>query len=156
MNDLTTKKHFRSKVEEMSDGCWEWTGSKHPKGYGFFSATGKKIYAHRYIWQVLYGPIPTGFELDHLCNNKSCVRPDHLDCVTHSQNMARAAENGAWNGTKNGNAKRTESEVLAIKIFAGLGVPIRKLAEYLGIPVRSVYAIVRGECWAHLEPPPPF
>ena len=76
---------------------------------------------------------------------------DHLDCTTHRENMRRAARAGAWNGMKNGNVRRTVEEVQAIKIFAELGVPIRKLSEYLKIPLRSVYAIVRGECWAHLE-----
>ena len=150
MDDIDTKRRFRRKVKEMPNGCWEWIAAKHPKGYGIFSIKGKTIYAHRYLWQLLNGSISSNFELDHLCNNKSCVRPDHLECTTHAENMKRAAKLGVWNGTKNGNAKRTEEQVQVIKMFAGFGIPIRILAENFKIPLRSVYAIVKRESWAHL------
>ncbi|WP_369010576.1 HNH endonuclease signature motif containing protein, partial [Bacillus cereus] len=48
--------------------------------------------AHRYVYENLSGPIPEGMELDHLCRNPPCVNPDHLDPVTHEENMRRAAE----------------------------------------------------------------
>ncbi len=156
MYDLETRKRFRNNVIVFPSNCYEWTGPKHPKGYGMFSVSGKNVYAHRYIWEWVHGPIPVGYEIDHLCGNKSCVNPDHLSCTTHRENMRRAAQAGVWNGTKNGSAKRTEGEVIAIKIFAGYGVPVRKLSAYLDIPKRSVYAIINRECWAHLEPPPQF
>ena len=93
MDNLRTKKRFRDKVRVTPSGCWEWTAAKHPKGYGMFSVEGRSVYAHRYFWELINGPIPIGFEIDHLCNNKSCVRIDHLDCTTRGENMKRAAKN---------------------------------------------------------------
>lgn len=72
------------------NGCWEWTGGKHASGYGSFSIrTGTKIGAHRFAYASLVGPIPGDMELDHLCRNPSCVRPDHLEPVTHQENSQR-------------------------------------------------------------------
>ena len=47
------------------------------------------VYAHRFAYELAYGPIPEGLELDHLCRNASCVRPTHLEAVTHQVNMVR-------------------------------------------------------------------
>lgn len=77
-----------------SDGCWEWPGNKTADGYGtvddFTSAKRRRLYAHRVAYEALVGPIPDGLELDHLCRNRSCVRPDHLEPVTHGVNIQRS------------------------------------------------------------------
>lgn len=71
--------------------CWEWTANRLPAGYGQFGITrDRKVYAHRYAYELWVGPIPEGLELDHLCRNKCCVNPSHLEPVTHAENMARA------------------------------------------------------------------
>lgn len=72
--------------------CWEWTGYRNPLGYGQFTvAKYTKRIAHRYIYELLLGPLETGKELDHLCRNRGCVNPDHLEPVTHVENMRRSA-----------------------------------------------------------------
>lgn len=73
----------------ISDGCWEWTAQINPNGYGSFKVDGRPRRAHRVVYEWLVGPIPAGLELDHLCFNKACVRPDHLEPVTHKENMQR-------------------------------------------------------------------
>ena len=74
----------------IGDGCWEWTAAKMRAGYGELSINGKGgQYAHRELYEYMVGPIPDELELDHLCMNKSCVRPDHLEPVTHKENMRR-------------------------------------------------------------------
>lgn len=85
------EERFWEKVAK-TDGCWEWTGAKHRHGYGAFEHVGT-VYAHRVAWVLQNGPVPTGLELDHLCKNKPCVRPDHLEPVTHTENVRRA---GNW------------------------------------------------------------
>jgi hypothetical protein len=72
--------------------CWEWTGCKHPIGYGMFQIRSKKSgYAHKIIWEYFNGKVPEGKELDHLCRNRSCVNPFHLEPVSHVENMRRGA-----------------------------------------------------------------
>lgn len=79
----------------VGDGCWEWTASKTPLGYGKMQVSGKMQYAHRIVYELLVGPIPEGLELDHLCRNRGCVRPDHLEPVTHTENVRRGTV-GEW------------------------------------------------------------
>lgn len=66
-------------------------GSRTPNGYGQFAARGRKPEpAHRMAWDLLVGEIPSGLELDHLCRVTYCVNPDHLEPVTHRENMLRS------------------------------------------------------------------
>lgn len=69
--------------------CWLWTGKQHKKGYGLIQVRGKRQRAHRYVYEQLVGPIPEGLEIDHLCRNKPCVNPDHLEPVTLRENLRR-------------------------------------------------------------------
>ena len=69
----------------VGDGCWEWTGGKTPQGYGMVA----RRQAHRVVYELLAGPIPDGLVIDHLCRNRGCVRPDHLEPVTNRENLMR-------------------------------------------------------------------
>lgn len=94
---------FWSKVD-ASAPCWVWTAASAGKGYGKFtlSANGKTRYplAHRYSWELLVGPIPEGMTLDHLCKNRKCVNPDHLEVVTQAVNCLRGESPPARNARK--------------------------------------------------------
>lgn len=72
----------------IGDECWEWYGAICDGGYGRYH-TGKNWKAHRFSYEYLVGPIPPGLALDHLCHNKRCVRPDHLEPVTTKDNNRR-------------------------------------------------------------------
>lgn len=73
----------------VGDGCWEWTGQMNDAGYGI----ARKRRAHRVIYELLVGPIAPGLQLDHLCRNRCCVRPDHLEPVTQAENLRRGDNN---------------------------------------------------------------
>lgn len=70
---------------DAETGCWNWTGAMSPNGYGQSRGSG----AHREIYQRFKGPIPEGLTLDHLCRNRRCVNPEHLEAVTQSTNVRR-------------------------------------------------------------------
>ena len=83
-----------------SDSCWSWTGSTNSSGYGQFRHKGVKINAHRFSFELLRGEIPAGLELDHLCRNRRCVNPDHLEPVTSFVNKMRGRSFSALNAAK--------------------------------------------------------
>ena len=80
---ITTQDRFWRYVDVSAYGCWPWTGCRND-GYGFFKGDSRAVLAHRYAYELLVGPIP-----DHLCMNKPCVRPDHLEPVTGDENTRR-------------------------------------------------------------------
>lgn len=79
---------FMSKVDVSGD-CWEWRAAKDPSGYGAFKYQGAKVGAHRISYEMHRGPIPDGLWLDHLCRNRACVRPGHLEPVKPGENTRR-------------------------------------------------------------------
>lgn len=81
------QRFWRKVNKDARNGCWEWTASKNPKGYGHFSHKGRLLAAHRVSWELANGPIPEGMVIDHRCANKSCVNPDHLRVITNAQNQ---------------------------------------------------------------------
>lgn len=92
---------FRAKFQVTPEGCWQWTAYKNADGYGMFSAHhGRPERAHRVAYRLFVGPIPPGLELDHLCRNRACVNPAHLEPVEKRENIMRGVGRGAKNATK--------------------------------------------------------
>lgn len=75
---------------DKTETCWLWTGAKSRSGYGHVVYAAKHWPAHRLIYELEVGPIPEGLQLDHLCRERRCVRPDHLEPVTAAENTRRA------------------------------------------------------------------
>lgn len=80
---------FLSRFVVAQSGCWEWTGRLNGSGYGAFTV-GSIEGAHRVSYSWFVAQIPVGLEIDHLCRNKRCVNPLHLEAVTKSENQLRA------------------------------------------------------------------
>ena len=87
----TVSDRFLAKIVAYPHGCWIWQATTTPNGYGQFRVDGRMVYAHRFAYELLVGPIPEGLELDHLCRVRNCVNPAHMEPVTHAENMRRGA-----------------------------------------------------------------
>ena len=96
---LTPETRFWGKVHK-TEGCWLWTGTRNTAGYGTFKYLGKNALAHRIAYQWESGPIQAGLYLDHLCHERRCVRPSHLEPVTPKINAHRSDSPIAANATK--------------------------------------------------------
>lgn len=73
----------------LDSSCWIWTGSTNGNGYGEMRIDGRKTYAHRVSHELYIGPIPVGYDIDHLCRNHGCVSPFHIEAVTRRTNTMR-------------------------------------------------------------------
>lgn len=96
---MTPEERFWSNVEK-SEGCWVWQRVILPSGYGQVKWKGRSRRAHRVAYELAVGPIPRGLQLDHLCRNRACVRPDHLEAVTARVNTLRGNTITAANARK--------------------------------------------------------
>jgi len=97
---MSPLERFWSKVEKQDDGCWVWIGGLFNTGYGCFSFSGKNKAAYRWLYELAVGPVPDGLQLDHLCRNRACVRPSHLEPVTCQENLLRGETLAALQAAK--------------------------------------------------------
>lgn len=73
----------------QENGCWDWVGAVSTNGYGSWRTSGRSQPAHRAMYERHKGPIPDGLQIDHLCRNRKCVNPDHMEPVTLIENVLR-------------------------------------------------------------------
>lgn len=156
------QRRFWSKVVKLSgDGCWEWTAAKTSHGYGSVRHKRTMLAAHRVSFEMNIGEIPLGMFVLHKCDNRSCVRPDHLFLGTNQDNMddkvakgrqSRGPKHGdVHRGENNSKAKLTENDVRSIRSRFSLGSASQpQLAEEFGVDQSMVSLIVRGKRWAHV------
>lgn len=120
----------------FSSECWMWSGQQYG-GYGKVTVRKRRVWAHRAMWEQTNGPVPEGLELDHLCRVPCCIRPDHLEAVTHRENLRR------------GKGTRVTPEMLAqIRELRVTGMSHRDIARAVGIGRTSVGDILNGHRWA--------
>jgi hypothetical protein len=80
-------------IVDPETGCWLWQKAKTSQGYGNVRFQGKNYVAHVLAYLLAHGPKPEGLDLDHICRNRNCVNPDHLEPVTRQENLARGLGN---------------------------------------------------------------
>lgn len=93
VEDMLSKRFWNKISTDNNTGCWDWSGYIHESGYGGVCWRGKNRKAHRVFYEVLVGNlpkfIPGGLVLDHLCRNRKCCNPMHLELITHKENLNR-------------------------------------------------------------------
>lgn len=134
-------KPFDDRYLVSADGCWVWTGSLNSGGYGRHSLPGRRVVpAHRFAYERAHGPIPDGLHIDHLCRNRACVNPAHMEVVTNTENTRRGLS-----------AKLTKEQAAEIKALAGTGVSTYKVARRYGVSATLISLIWNGERWADIK-----
>jgi hypothetical protein len=104
------EQRFWDKVQRGA-ACWNWVGTLMVTGYGGIRYHGKNRTAHRVSYELHYGPIPDGLQIDHACRNRLCVNPDHLRAVRDGENKQNLANVNA----------RSRSGVRGVSWFARYG-----------------------------------
>ena len=139
--------------------CWIWTGYKDDTGRGQMSKGRRgetRERAHRVSWMIHHGPIPPGRVIGHSCDNPTCVRPDHLFLGTQAENIADMTAKGRRQnsprlGTAHHKAKLTDAQVAAIRRERLAGATLPQLASKYGVAKTTVWGIVSGRAWRHIE-----
>lgn len=146
------KRRFFSKVSKIptDTGCLEWESGKISEGYGQFWAAGRNFRSHRIAFILAIGIDPCELKVCHSCNNPACCNPAHLSIGTDKDNADdrnRAGRTAKPKGEKNGQAKLTEHQVVAIRSDTRL---YREIALDFNINKSHVGDIKRRTKWAHV------
>ena len=148
---------FWAKVQK-TDGCWLWTASTHRstgngKGHGQFSVYRRPVLAHRFSYELHFGPIPEGMCVCHRCDVPRCVNPDHLFLGTIADNNADMlakgrASGGSLKGSMSPSAKLTEADIAEIRSRPKISL-VNEARKY-GVSTTTIWRIRRGEVWSHV------
>ena len=163
----TIEERFWAKVDKSGE-CWEWTAGTYSTGYGQFWHGSGYGAAHRISWELHFGSIPDGLFVLHTCDNRKCIRPDHLFLGTKRDNAIDAIQKGRmraippgyttyrdeWKrfGRDNANAKLTELDVVAIRdARENHTVPVAQLAKNFNVSERTIRRVIRRSLWSHVS-----
>lgn len=154
----TVVARFWSKVQRSS-GCWEWTGSLQ-SGYGQLRVcTDSRVpmaRAHRVSWEIHYGPVPDDLCVLHRCDNRKCVRPDHLFVGTRRDNARDMVAKGRHHrahlrGERHPSARLNAAGAAEVLRRARGGESLTSLARAYGISISAVWALKNGRTWKELS-----
>jgi len=146
--------------------CWIWTRKPSSRGYGSFHLFGRARCAHRFAWSSINGPVPQGLFVLHHCDNRMCVRPDHLWLGTHADNMADMRAKGreskgerhksrthpetVTRGVRHHNAKFTPDLVREVRARYKGGESAHVIARAVGMSHVTVWLAATGRTWKHV------
>ena len=158
MHEQWAEKFWQRVRKGAPDACWEWVGSRLPKGYGrFYPKLRIGLYAHRVSWEIANGrEVPSGLVVMHSCDNPKCVNPAHLGVGTHGDNARDCFAKGrgiqpSLQGESHPQAKLTEEQVISIRRRVAGGESRGSMAREFGVAKCTVRLIVNHRSWSWLE-----
>lgn len=134
------RKSFHRYEVNGTTGCWDWNGCIMLNGYGVqIRLFGRNISPHRLHYELKKGKIPHGLHIDHLCRNRKCVNPDHLEAVSHAENIRRGA-----------GVKLNLVDAALIRLMASSGKKLSQIAKDFSVNYSTVWRISRNRIWVAL------
>lgn len=149
----TVEERFWSKVAKgKPDECWPWLAWKTHNGYGSFGYRGHEVRAHRFVFYLSGITIPEGYEPDHLCYNRDCINPAHLEIVTQRENIIRGKDRlrmlcQAADKPMAMNSKLTADQA---RIIRSDPRKVRALSEAFNVSQTTIRNVKTGETYRHL------
>jgi len=151
MGHPRTKVDILAMVRKEPRGCWVWLGHIHEGKYGTVHFEGRRYMAHRLVWNLLRGEIPTGMVACHTCDNPPCCNPDHIFLGTLTDNCEdMVKKNRQARGVRVSTNKLTEAQVIRILKLNKTKNQL-EIAKQFGVARTNVGAILRGETWGYLR-----
>lgn len=152
---INNEEKFWSLVDKSGD-CWTWTRKPNKThGYCEFRMNGHKQLCHRLSWVFTYGSIVGDLFVLHKCDNKICVRPDHLFLGTQADNMQDKSRKGRAKGKilygeLNGFSKLSKQQVVQIRRDRENGDTLTVLAKRYRVCIATIHRVVNRVCWGHV------
>lgn len=146
------QERFEKHIYYSIDGCWYWTSSISPEGYGRISVNGVNKRASRVSYELHKGDFDHSLMVCHTCDNRSCVNPDHLFLGSAKDNYDDMVRKDRWDrarGADHGKSRLTIPEVLAIREMNGK-FDLFKIAENFNVSHGCVYAVIKRITWRHV------
>lgn len=127
-------RHFS--IEPSTDGCWIWTGALSSQGGypGFTDSDGHFTYAHRFMYENTFGAIPDGWHIHHVCGNRKCIRPEHLEALSPEEHRARHLAELS--------RKRLERATF-YRSLSNAGLTAKAIAEKVGLHIKTIQDYLR-------------
>jgi hypothetical protein len=137
-------------MQPLSADCDTYVGPKNNKGYGMTRHEGRAWLAHRLAYFKANGPIPSGMDVCHRCDNPGCIRPAHLFLGTRKENMADCARKGRIpRGEQRPGAKLTADDVRDIRVMAN-ALTRASIAALYDVSPGTISKVVSGDRWSHV------
>jgi hypothetical protein len=137
---MTPQQRLDASYVVEPNGCWVWTKARTTAGYGHFHLRGRYYQAHRLVYGLLRGPVLT-VVMDHLCRNRACVNPDHLEPVSHAENVRRGD-----------GARLTPELVRRIYSLRAQGLSQRAIGRRVQVDHSTVSRVLKGQRWSEYAP----